>query len=319
MLKRFLIALLFTATLIAARASLETEFKNPPPSARPWVFWFWNNANVTKAGITADLEAMKRAGIGGVILMDVLEKFAPPRGTAEFMNAEWRELFRFAVAEAKRLGLEINLTNGPGWCGSSGPWITPELSMQKLVWTNFAVTGPTNFSFILPRPDLPDRKRDNYDSKVEFTNFYADVALLAFPVRTNGIVPFNAVIDLSAKLGADGKLNWDAPSGDWIIQRVGHASTGWSTRPPVAGGNGLECDKLSAAAMDVHFTNMMNRLIAEVGPLAGQALTASHIDSWEVGAQNWTAKLREEFQKRRGPFNSGKRSSGKSVQIIWKP
>ena len=69
MLKRFLITLLFAATLMAARASLETEFKNPPPSARPWVFWFWNNANVTKAGITADLEAMQRAGIGGVIII----------------------------------------------------------------------------------------------------------------------------------------------------------------------------------------------------------------------------------------------------------
>ena len=51
----------------------------------------------------------------------------------------------FAVAEAHRLGLEINMTNGPGWCGSSGPWITPELSMQMLVATNLAVDGPAAF------------------------------------------------------------------------------------------------------------------------------------------------------------------------------
>ena len=294
------VALILAATVIAARANLETEFRNPPASARPWVFWFWNNANVTKAGITADLEAMKRAGIGGVIIMDVFERFAPPRGTAEFMNPEWRELFQFAVTEAKRLGLEIDMTNGPGWCGSSGPWITPELSMQKLVWTNVIVKGPANFSAALPKPDTSPRKGDSYDSKVQFPNFYADVALLAFPVTTNGLVSHNAVIDLTAKLGTDGKINWDVPPGDWVIERIGHASTGSSTRPPVAGGNGLECDKLSAAAMDVHFTNMMGRLIANAGPLAGQSLVATHIDSWEVGWQNWTPKFREEFLKRRG-------------------
>ena len=84
---------------------LPAQFAKPPPTARPWVYWFWNNGNVTKAGITADLEAMKRAGIGGVIIMDVVERFAPPPGTADFMNAEWQDLFEFAVREAHRLGL----------------------------------------------------------------------------------------------------------------------------------------------------------------------------------------------------------------------
>jgi hypothetical protein len=287
--------------LQSARAdSLADNFQHPPASARPWVFWFWNNANVTSNGITADLEAMKRAGIGGVIIMDVVERFAPPRGTAEFMNPEWRNLFQFSVQEAARLGLEINMANGPGWCGSSGPWITPELSMQKLVWTNLTITGPTHFSATLPEPDTTPRKGDARDSHVEFKNFYADIALLAFPATTNGFTSHNDVIDLTAKLGANGTLNWDVPPGDWVIERIGHASTGSSTRPPVAGGNGLECDKLSAAAMDVHFTNMLGRLIANAGPLAGKSLVATHIDSWESGWQNWTPKFREEFLKRRG-------------------
>src|SRR5260370_39247521 len=108
----FTVALsLCTAPLMAS--DLSAQFIKPPASARPWVYWFWNNGNVTKAGITADLEAMQRAGIGGVIIMDVVERFAPPPGTADFMNAEWQELFRFAVAEAHRLGIEINMTNGP--------------------------------------------------------------------------------------------------------------------------------------------------------------------------------------------------------------
>ena len=280
---------------------LSTQFVSPPASARPWVYWFWNNGNVTKAGITADLEAMKRVGIGGVIIMDVVERFAPPPGTADFMNAEWQELFRFAVAEAHRLGLEVNMTNGPGWCGSSGPWITPELSMQKLVTTNLAVAGPKHFSAVLPQPDTDSKRwHDALDSTVKYPEFYRDVAVLAWPETTNGVVPPGSVLDLTAKLAADGKLDWEVPAGNWSIERIGHTSTGSSTRPPVKGGNGLECDKLSREAMDVHFKNMMGKLIGEVGALAGPTLSATHIDSWEVGSQNWTPQLREEFKKRRG-------------------
>jgi hypothetical protein len=291
-------------TFLAARLmadDLASQFARPPASARPWVYWFWNNGNVTKAGITADLEAMKRAGIGGVIIMDVVERFAPPPGTADFMNAEWQELFRFAVSEAHRLGLEINMTNGPGWCGSSGPWITPELSMQKLVAADRTVDGPGQFSAIMPRPITEIRRAHNdFNSTVRYKDFYRDIAVLAFPETTNGIVAPDAVLNLTGKLDAHGALDWQVPAGKWIIERIGHTTTGSTTRPPVRGGNGLECDKLSRAAMDVHFTNMIGKLIAEVGPRAGSAFTAAHIDSWEVGSQNWTPEFREEFQKRRG-------------------
>jgi hypothetical protein len=192
------------------------------------------------------------------------------------------------------------MTNGPGWCGSSGPWITPELSMQMLVSTNIPLAGPANFSAALPRPALPVRKRDRWDTLLKYDAFYRDIAVLAFPDTTNGVVPREAVLDLTSKVDAGGTLHWQAPAGQWIIQRIGHTTTGASTRPPVAGGNGLECDKLSRQAMDVHFANMMAKLIASAGPVDGQALVATHIDSWEVGSQNWTPGFRRDFQKRRG-------------------
>jgi len=289
----------WSASLLAD--DLATQFVRPPASARPWVYWFWNNGNVTKAGITADLEAMKRAGVGGVIIMDVVERFAPPPGTADFMNAEWQELFQFAVAEAHRLGLEINMTNGPGWCGSSGPWITPELSMQKLVTTNLSIEGPTNLTLVLPKPFTNSRQgQDGFNSTVEFPDFYRDIAVLAAPQTADGVAAPEAVLNLTAKLNDDGTFNWEVPAGKWILQRIGHTTTGSSTRPPVKGGNGLECDKLSREAMEWHFTNMMGKLIEQAGPLAGPTLTTAHIDSWEVGSQNWTPKFREEFQARRG-------------------
>ena len=284
--------------------SLEDAFRHPPDEARPWVYWFWNNGNVTSNGITADLEAMQRVGIGGVLIMDVVERYAPPRGTAEFMNEEWRGLLQFSLQEAARLGLEVNLANGPGWCGSSGVWVTPELAMQKLVWTNLLVTGPAQFCSRLPTPYTGDKVKqgtDVYrDGGARYRDFYRDIAVLAFAAPTDGNVPAKGVLNLTSRLGADGELRWQVPAGEWVVQRIGHTTTGATTRPPVAGGTGLECDKLSRKAMEAHFGGMLGRIIATAGPLVGKSLTATHIDSWEVGGQNWTPQYREEFEKRRG-------------------
>ncbi len=155
--------------LLRAAESLEQQFQNPPDSARPWVFWFTLNGNWNKEGITADLEAMARAGIGGVISMEVDK--GPPKGPVDYAGPDWMDLIGHACREAKRLGLEINLTNGGGWDGSAGPWITPELSMQKVVWTETTVEAGAPAPIELPQP------------KAE-RGFYRDIAVLAMPLPT---------------------------------------------------------------------------------------------------------------------------------------
>ena len=130
-------------------SELEMGFVHPPDSARPWVYWFWMDGNVTRAGITADLEAMRRVGIGGVLLMDVTQGL--PAGPVQFGSSEWHELFKYAVAEAGRLGLDVTMSNSAGWTGSGGPWITPALAMQKLVSAKTNLVGPLHFSGLLPQ------------------------------------------------------------------------------------------------------------------------------------------------------------------------
>ena len=147
-------------------AKLEQGFAQPPASARPWVYWFWLNGNITSNGITADLEAMARVGIGGVLIMEVDQ--GAPKGAAAFGQPGWRELFKHVTGEAHRLGLEVNMNNDAGWCGSGGPWITPDLAMQKVVWTETNVQGPMHFSGTLAQPKA-------------VANYYQDIAVLAFP------------------------------------------------------------------------------------------------------------------------------------------
>jgi alpha-L-rhamnosidase/F5/8 type C domain len=465
-------------------SELERGFVHPPDSARPWIFWFWLNGNITSNGITADLEAMQRVGIGGVVIMDVDQ--GTPKGPVTFLSPQWLDLFRHTCAEAKRLGLTVSMNDDAGWSGSGGPWITPELSMQKVVWSETTLDGPRHFDGIIAQPQSyvittnrapagpisfgsggAAARDDDKASNASNTNvFYGDISVFAFPTpsgdttkmsdaspkitasvmgtnfdsaklidgnpktavtlprpeggkpqfiqiefpqpykartlmlamrglqahesshgalqisddgtnfktvheiepeaapiwvnlgtvesryyrilftsadpviqrldvaeldlsgkyriddieekalfvcnkdypeRTNKpvlpegfAIPRDRLVDLSSHLRADGHLDWDVPAGNWTILRFGHTSTGKNNHPARDGGFGLECDKLSKEAADVIFDGFIARLVKEVGPSSGKAFTGTHIDSWEVGSQNWTPKFREEFRRRRG-------------------
>lgn len=297
------------------RAQLAAGFQDPPPAARPWVYWFWLDGNLTKGGITADLEAMERVGIGGVLIMEVDQ--GAPAGPARFGSEPWRELFKHVCSEAARLGLEVNMNNDAGWNGSGGPYITPELSMQKVVWTETSLTGPQPYEGTLAAPQ-------------KMADYYRDIAVLAFPSPAGNariddiqakaafvtrhnlpapatwpawpadqIIAREGIVDLTARMDRDGRLTWDAPAGQWTIVRFGHTSTGAMNGPAAADVRGLECDKLSKAGAEAAFNGLMRKLVADVGPLAGKTLVSTHIDSWEIGSQNWTPRFREEFQQRR--------------------
>jgi len=283
-----LLILTLTATLCRG-AAIEDGFSHPPDSARPWTYWFWMNGNITREGITADLEAMKRVGIGGVLIMEVGRpgNMAPP-GRVAFASDEWRQLFKHVVAEAKRLGLQINMNNDAGWCGSGGPWITPELSMQKLTSSATTLQGPRRFEGTLSKP--------------KFTHdYYRDVKVLALPLAdAGGAIAKDSIVDLTPKMDREGKLTWDVPQGTWRVLRIGCTTTGVTNKPSPATGQGLECDKFNAQAISKHFDSFIARLADDVGADAGPVFTTTHIDSWEVGTQNWTGTMEEEFRKRRG-------------------
>src|SRR5476649_1893884 len=137
------LCLVFTASGAPAD-SLETGFLNPPDSAKPQTWWHWMNGNITKAGITADLEAMKQIGLGGATIVNVDSGI--PRGPVNFMSPEWRDDFKFAVQEADRLGLKLCVENCAGWSSSGGPWNTPEHAMQHVVTSETRISGAKHFS-----------------------------------------------------------------------------------------------------------------------------------------------------------------------------
>ena len=442
---------------------LEEAFRHPPASARAKTWWHWMNGNVTADGITRDLEAMQRVGVGGCQLFQDGEI---PKGPVNYGSPEWLHLLEHAMKEADRLGLELSMHNCPGFSSSGGPWNTPELSMQQLVWTETFVTGgklvdvtlPQPYrkrgyyrdAFVLAFPSLAGENRSLRDmlSKVTSSSGPVDAKLLTdgdlgvpvevrpaasgqpahlllefaepfqaqaiavytvppsgpggeeesffgggnvmtfeasddgaqfrkvcdidmaprfggeievpgtanFPpirakyfrlvspkasriseIRLSGAAriadwtrkanfnrPFEfgpvvgeplkatealpsgsvidpaAVEDITQHMDGQGRLNWQAPAGEWTILRLGHTTTGVENHPAPDGGGGLECDKYSRAAYDSHFNHFFGKLFSALEPLAAKGMAGAVIDSYEVGMQNWTVEFPQEFERRRG-------------------
>ena len=140
------------------------HFVNPPDEARPWVYWYFMDGHLAPEGMTADLEAMKRAGIGGGVYLEV--GIGIPPGPVRFMSESWQQTVADAFGRADELGLEIALAAGAGWCGAGGPWVKPEESMQFLVTSETRVHGPGKFSGQLPTTKTEDAvlRRRNADA-----------------------------------------------------------------------------------------------------------------------------------------------------------
>ena len=161
----------FSTPLFAKETSLRAEFLNPPDSSRPRTWWHWMDDKVTKEGITKDLEAMKRIGLKGAHITNIWQGGLPDgtAGNACVLTPHWLDLVEHAAKECQRLGLQLGMSSASGCSGSGGPWITPELSMQELVWSTTHMDGGKLQTIALPQP------RTNYD-------YYRDVVVLAFPV-----------------------------------------------------------------------------------------------------------------------------------------
>ena len=451
-MRTFLLLFAVACTLIsglaaAGDADLARAFANPPAEAWPWVYWFWSDGNMTREGITADLEAMRRVGIRGVLIMEVDQGI--PKGPVRFLSPRWRELFQFVLRETSRLGIEVSMNNDGGWCGSGGPWVKPQQSMQMVVWNETAVLGPRRFESTLAQPKTtrdyyrdiavlavpeapgapmsdagarlslgaggqafdaarlldgnpgtvavlplakpgepqylnidfphpftarglsialdpwqstiacalevsddgqhfkatrsftaswpassvnfeavsarhyriaftpvagsfetgiplgevelhPDARIEGIPGKAAYVGQMAYAAVPGPPLPSGMVVQRSRILDITANMGVNGKLKWDAPPGRWRILRFGTTTTGKTNHPAPAESVGLECDKLSKEAVEAHFAGLMGNLVQEQRALGLKAMTFVHIDSWEVGSQNWTPQFREEFRRRRG-------------------
>ncbi|MCJ8210002.1 DNA-binding protein [Mucilaginibacter sp. RS28] len=158
-------------------------FLHPSAAAKPRVLWYWMQGAVTREGITADLEAMKQEGIGAAYLVCIKPPANPPyiNPLVVQLTPEWWGMVKFAVQEAGRLGLELGIHDSDGFALAGGPWITPQLSMQKVVSSQTRVKGGTTFTDTLITP-------------AHYKDYYHDIKILAYPALPgSGVTSYKQV------------------------------------------------------------------------------------------------------------------------------
>jgi len=170
-MKLFKLLILICCFPLALEAQINAPLtEKAKADAQPWVFWYWVQGGVSKGGIRADLEAMKAAGIGGAYLMSIKGPAKPPVYTpaAQQLTPLWWDMVGFAMQEAGRLGLKLGMHVSDGFALAGGPWITPELSMQKIVSTQVDIDGGKLLEIRIPQPESNER-------------YYRDIAVYGFP------------------------------------------------------------------------------------------------------------------------------------------
>ncbi len=167
------------------------EFQSAPDSTRTKVWWFHGETETTREGITADLEAFKEAGVGGVIYYDQIH--GDGKGASAIFSPDWWEDLKFSAAEAKRLGLtfEINLSNG---FVAGGLWITKEMSMKRLCQSQVVVAGGQTYNDVLPAPANDE---------------FWDIKTLAFPVPEGVKWEEKTLIEEKVKFDQPAQLTYD--------------------------------------------------------------------------------------------------------------
>ena len=210
MLLCVLLTIVLQTTLYAQEITAEYKqgFINPPFSARPRTWWHWTRSNITKEGITKDLEWMKRIGIAGFQLSDVNAGAGQTvNKPVVFGSPEWLDAVRFSASEAERLGLEMSMFSSAGWSLAGGPWVKPEEAMKKLVWSETNITGGKNFTGKLPQPPAAIGAIRNLSAPGSAPGFYKDFAVIAFPALP---VEEEQHDNLPSVTSSNGSINADA-------------------------------------------------------------------------------------------------------------
>ena len=186
-MKHLIILVLLSAGICRADAyDWREAFDNPRTEHQPWTFWYWMYGCVSDEGIRRDLQAMKDAGIAGFYLMPIKD-VADGKATAEQLTAKgmpdyftsgqlsdnwWRRIDTVA-AVADSLNLQMGIHFCDGFALGGGPWITPEESMQRIVWSDTVVeigSGRHGDGDVISLPMPPVKE-----------GYYEDIAVYAYP------------------------------------------------------------------------------------------------------------------------------------------
>ncbi len=311
--RRSLLASLAAALLAGTSTAAAPDWPPVTAEARPWTRFWWMGSSVDAAGLRAALEAYQQVGLGGVEITPIYgvrgfeDRFVP------YLSPQWVERLEIALTEARRLGLGVDMATGTGW-PFGGPWVGTDDACKTIAHETYRVNGGER---------LAEPVRFRQKAVLRAIGGQIDIEQLVEPVEANPNLQALAldqvrfprelplhvlmacsdrgdVLDLTARVGGDGRLDWTAPAGTWSLHALFLGNHGKLVERAAPGGEGNVIDHFAPGPIRSYLRRFDEAFTGR--PLDG--LRAFFNDSYEVddaaGQADWTPLLFDEFRKRRG-------------------
>lgn len=324
----------------ASQAASGRDWPRVTREMRPWTRWWWHGSAVDRASLTNDLEGLRAAGLGGVEITPIYGVRGEEARFIPFLSDPWVDMLVHTLSEAARLDLGVDMATGTGW-PFGGPWVTDDMAARTLAHKTWTVEAGQRLGepvrlrqapLLRPAAPQPDGRRLQTTDLADPITANPDLQALAIDqVKYPRDLPVSAVVaygvsgtitDLTAGVGADRSLDWMAPERS-TIYAVFAGSHGKLVERAAPGGEGNVIDHFSRDAIRGYLARF-DRAFERRHP-AG--LRAFFNDSYEVddasGQGDWTPRLFEEFQIRRGydlrrhlPALFGQDSDAASARVL---
>ncbi|MDO5384348.1 MAG: glycosyl hydrolase [Rikenellaceae bacterium] len=265
-----LLCLFFCVTAVAQEPS---EFKTPPTKFRPDPLWFWNNTDITKEGIDAQMPGfLEKCGYGGLAILPF-----GPNLTPKYLTEEYFERYKYAVEKAAELGQTLSLYDEYGFPSGSGGAINAD--------------GVPRFRNRFP--NLTMKRLDKIEEETRGGATYVS------PVSKTGqlmaAVAMNADtkerIDLSGNITEE-TIVWKVPEGNWkIMQFVCVAD------------DDPNMDYLSEEAAKAYISMTHEAYYKRMPEFFGTTITSTFFDEptlYRAQARCWTPTFNETYIKKYG-------------------
>jgi alpha-L-rhamnosidase len=312
------IAVIVTSVSIAALFAQPRgrEWPSVTRETKPWTRWWWQGSAVDPASLTVSLQSIAGAGIGGVEITPIYGVRGAEARFIPYLSEPWMQMLAHALSAAQRLDVGVDMATGTGW-PFGGPSVGDDTAARDMVhrrWT-VAAGGRIDEPIRLVQTPLVRTARPLPQGPLTISDVASPVsatkdlqAIALEHVKYERALPLVAIVaydgeghatDLTSRVGSDGMLDWTAPRASSVYGVFG----GWHGKlveRAAPGGEGFVIDHFSTDAIRGYLGGFDRALAAR--PLAG--LRAFFNDSYEVddapGQADWTPRLFDEFQRRRG-------------------
>lgn len=231
---------------------------------------------VDEKNIERLLQEYADAGLGGVEIAPIYGAIGHESRYIDFLSPEWMHMLDFTVKKADSLGMGVDMTQGTGW-PFGGPQVKPEHAASKLIVETYPLKGGQTLKETL---EVQDPKQQELNPQLQAVMAYSDAG---------------EIVNVTDKVGPDGKLNWKPEAGNWTIYAAFNGKTRQMVKRAAPGGVGYTLNHLSEDAVEAYLARFEKAFEGK-----NDGVRAFYNDSYEVYGADWSPEFFEKFRERRG-------------------